>query len=105
MKVIMYGAPICGDCVAMKKALLECKDLQLIYRDITESTVILKDFLKIRDTDEMFDPIKEAGKIGIPLFVLEDGTRTFEIQEYLDVKLEVEEKTVNACSLDGKGNC
>ena len=105
MKLTMYGAPICGDCVAAKEALQKLSTVELDYRNITESTTLLKEFLKYRDTEPMFDSIKADGKIGIPFFLLEDGTKTFDIESYVDVKIEAASNPVNACSLDGKGNC
>lgn len=104
-KITMFGAPICGDCVVAKEALLKSGQVELDYRNITESTKNLKEFLQYRDTDPMFDFIRSQGRIGIPFFILEDGTRTFEIEKYVDVKLDEVQKPVNACSLDGKGNC
>ena len=31
----------------------------------------------------MFNPVKEKGGIGVPLFVFEDGTMTFELDDVL----------------------
>lgn len=105
MKITMYGAPICGDCVAAKEALQNLDTIELDYRNITESTATLKEFLKYRDSEKMFDSIKAEGRIGIPFFLLEDGTKTFDIESFVDVKIDVATKPANACSLDGKGNC
>lgn len=104
MKIIMYGAPICGDCVIAKERLLEKKDVTLDYRNIIESTAILKEFLSYRDKEEIFDDIKANGKIGIPFFILEDGTKTLQINSYVDVNLS-SVNNMQACSIDGKGSC
>ena len=53
------------------------------FIDITESTANLKEFLSIRDTDSMFESVKEEHRIGIPLFVNENGKKTFDINEAL----------------------
>ncbi|WP_167954692.1 glutaredoxin [Anaerosporobacter faecicola] len=103
MKVIMYGAPICGECVAAKERLLACNEVELEYRNIVESTTIMKEFLSIRDHDILFQEIKEQGKIGIPFFLLEDGTKTFTIEDY--VSLAAPKPVKSACSLNGKGSC
>lgn len=105
MKVIMYGAPICGDCVIAKEQLLKCADVELDYRNITESTKLLKEFLHYRDHEAMFEPVKEGGTIGIPFFILEDGTKTFDITEYVKIDEITVDMPANACSIDGKGNC
>lgn len=104
MKIIMYGAPICGDCVIAKERLLEKKDVTLDYRNIIESTTVLKEFLSYRDKESIFDDVKANGKIGIPFFILEDGTKTLQINSYVDVDLTSENK-IQTCSLDRKGNC
>ena len=103
MKVIMYGAGICPDCVEAKAVLEELSHIELDYRDITKSTGTLKEFLRYRDHDELFAPIVEEGRIGIPFFLLEDGTKTFEVSDFVDVKKE--QVTATSCSLDGKGQC
>ena len=103
MKVIMYGAEICPDCVEAKVVLAMASGIELEYRDITENTRILKKFLYYRDHEALFAPVKEAGSIGIPLFVLEDGTKTFDISDFAAVESPAHNAT--SCSLDGKGYC
>lgn len=105
MKVIMYGAGICGDCVQAKEIFSRYPDIQLDYRSITDSTKTLKEFLSYRDHEEMFTSVKENGYIGIPFFVLEDGTKTLEVTDIVAAEYPVSEQTVNSCSIDGKGNC
>ena len=39
--------------------------------------------LKLRDTEALFDEVKEKGNIGIPCFQLEDGTLTLDLEEVL----------------------
>jgi glutaredoxin-related protein len=51
--------------------------------DIGEKLLYLKQFLKIRDGNECFEPVRQRGQIGIPCIVREDGTVTFEWDEYL----------------------
>ncbi len=105
MKIVMYGAEICHDCVEAKKALANRTDIELDYRNITEKTSTLKEFLSFRDHEELFLPVKESGKIGIPFFILEDGTKTLELTDFIDITLTNGETGANACSIDGKGNC
>ncbi len=105
MKIIMYGAEICPDCVEAKEIFNNRSDIELDYRNITEKTSTLKEFLSYRDHDEMFLSIKENGKIGIPFFILEDATKTFDISDIIDIKLNNSELGVNSCTIDGKGNC
>lgn len=78
MKV--YGAQICIDC-RNYKAIQEKRGFDAEYIEITEDTGKLKEFLRMRDNDEIFAPVRERGGIGIPLFVNEDGRKTFDINE------------------------
>ena len=78
MKV--YGADICIDC-RNYKAIQESRGLEAEYINITESTERLKEFLEIRDTDPLMEEVKERHGIGIPLFVREDGVKTFDMDE------------------------
>lgn len=80
MKV--YGAPICIDC-RNYKALQAARGFEAAYIDITESTDNLKAFLRLRDTEALFAPVRARGGIGIPLFVAEDGRMTLELDEAL----------------------
>ena len=105
MKITMYGAPICPDYVIAKEELMKRNDVELDYRNITETTAVLKEFLAYRDHEDMFQEVKDGGRIGIPFFILEDGTKTFEIEKFVDVDLTPAEPPVIACSLDGKGHC
>ncbi len=105
MKVIMYGAEICPDCVEAKEILSNKSDIELDYRNITKSTALLKEFLAYRDHEEIFASIKERGGIGIPLFILEDGTKTFEVTDFTNVDEFSSEGTASSCSLDGSKQC
>lgn len=103
MKITMYGAVICPNCVEAKAILEKHKDIELDYKNIIESTTMLKEFLSYRDNDKMFASVVKEGKIGIPFFILEDGTKTLDIFDYLDI--EKPKKAGNSCSIDGSGKC
>jgi len=104
MKV--YGAEICVDC-RNYKAIQKSRGFEAEYVDIMENTKKLKEFLEIRDTDPVFDPVKAHHGIGIPLFVREDGAKTFDINEAFSwigqppvEKDEIVEK-ISTCGIDG----
>ena len=105
MKIVMFGTEICPDCVEAKQQLKNFTNVELDYRDITESTTKLKEFLSFRDHETMFAEIIENGGIGIPFFIMEDGTKTFEISDFVDLEKYESKGTVNSCSLDGHGHC
>ena len=107
MKIIMYGAEICPDCVNAKKSLATLNDIELEYKNITSDTATLKEFLAYRDNDSVFQEVKESGRIGIPFFILENGEKTFDIDKYVNMPAEAEEIeiSVSSCSIDKKGDC
>lgn len=78
MKV--YGTDICIDC-RNYKAIQKSRGFEAEYVDITADTTNLKEFLAIRDNDPLFEKVRAYSGIGIPLFVNDDGTMTFDIDE------------------------
>lgn len=103
MKIIMYGTPICKECVRDKAILAEHKEIEVDYRIITESTSILKDYLAYRDKEPIFDEMKANHGIGIPFYILEDGTKTLYLSDFVDVGNSKTQK--NSCSINGRGSC
>ena len=101
MKLIMYGADICPDCVDAKARLTAHETIEVDFRDITESTKILKEFLSYRDHEELFAPVIKAGGIGIPFFILEDNTKTLDLNDILEEDIPADSGA--SCSIDGKG--
>ena len=56
--------------------------MEYIYLDICSNLRYLKLFLALRE-DPVFDEIKAAGRIGLPCIQREDGSLTFEFEEFL----------------------
>lgn len=103
MKITMYGGEFCINCREAKELLKDAKNIELNIKDITTTTGLMKEFLDFRDHEPMFEEVKAQGRIGIPFFILEDGTKTFDIYEVL--KLDQPKEVKNACSLDGSKSC
>lgn len=80
MKV--YGSEICIDCRNYLK-IQKMRGFESEFIDITADTGKLKEFLSLRDTRSVFEPVREHSGIGIPFFVNEDGRETFDIDEAL----------------------
>ena len=104
MKV--YGSEICVDCRNFK-AIQKNRGFEVDYIDMTENTKNMREFLAIRDNDPIFDEVKQRGGIGIPLFVREDGQKTFDLNEAMSwinqpvvEDDEIVEK-IMACSIHG----
>ena len=104
MKV--YGTEICIDC-RNYKAIQESRGFEAEYIDITENTANMKEFLAIRDQDPLFEQVRARHGIGIPLFVREDGVKTFDINEafaWIGQPPVEDEEIVESgfsCSIDG----
>lgn len=76
--VKVYGTDICIDC-RNYKAIQKSRGFEAEYIDIIENTTNMKEFLKMRDLDLVFEPVRENHGIGVPLFVRDDGEKTFDI--------------------------
>lgn len=78
----IYGSVQCPDCVQCK-ADLDKAGVAYEYLDFADSLKNLKEFLRIRETETVFIPVKEAGSIGIPCIVKEDGSVTLDWEEFM----------------------
>ena len=78
----IYGCQQCPDCVKCKED-LEKAGVEFLYLNISENLLFLKQFLKLRDTKDVFAPIKERGQIGIPCILDEDGNVSFQWEQYI----------------------
>ena len=72
--MIIYGSKDCPDTMACRAA-LDAAGTAYDFRDIGELPV-LKEFLKYRDNEAIFAPVRAAGGIGIPLIVGDNGSLT-----------------------------
>ena len=68
----IYGMKTCPDCMAVDKQAEGNNRYEVI--DIGDHVKYLKEFLYLRDNSPAFAEAREKGYIGIPCFVLEDGT-------------------------------
>ena len=78
----IYGSPMCPDCVVCKEQ-LEKAGVEFVYLSITDGLLYLKQFLKLRESNPAFDPIRARGQIGIPCILEEDGSVSFTWDKYL----------------------
>ena len=72
-KIIFYGTPTCKDCPPAK-AVLEENNIKFLFVDVCESVGKLKMFLKLRDTEDAFQEVREQHKVGVPCIVIDDET-------------------------------
>ncbi len=78
----IYGTMLCRDCVRCREA-LDKAGVAYEYLDFSEKLQNLKDFLKIRDSSQLFDSYRAEGRIGIPCVQREDGSITLDWEALL----------------------
>ena len=77
----IYGSMLCPDCVQCRAELDEA-GVAYEYLDFSDDLKNLKEFLKLREENGIFTPVKEQGGIGIPCILMEDGTVTLSWEEF-----------------------
>ena len=97
--ITIYVMQTCPDCAGIREQAEGNPNFEVI--DIGLHVRNLRQFIRLRDTHPAFDEAKASGNLGIPCFVLEDGTVTFEAKAAgLTMKPQAEGIS---CSIDGKG--
>lgn len=98
----IYVMDTCPDCTAVKRQAEGNDGYEVI--DIGKHVRRLKEFLQLRDTRDEFAPMRRLGYVGIPCFLLDDGSITFRAEEAgLSPDDTDEEQQGQACSIDGSG--
>lgn len=82
MKIRLLGSHLCQDTLY---ALMKLKDEKVTveFGNISTNFPVLKEFMNMREQDPVFCQVKEQGGLGIPLFILEDGTRSLSLSDVL----------------------
>lgn len=93
----MYVMPTCPYCEYVERQVGGDDRFKVI--DIGSHVRNLKEFLRLRETNSAFDEAKKVGDIGIPCYLLEDGTVTL---SSADVGLEPMPEP-SSCNIDGSG--
>ncbi len=82
MKVTVVGSHLCPDTLYALNKLVEAK-ADIEFKNMSASLPDLKVYLALRDSEAMYENVKKNGGIGIPCFILEDGTKTMDLAEVL----------------------
>lgn len=97
--ILIYGMPSCPDCACVEEQAAHDGRYKII--DIGSDVQALKAFLRLRDSHDIFNEARQQGSIGIPCFVLDDGTVTLQPEE---AGLHGCNPTAGpSCQLDGTG--
>jgi len=78
----MYGSHLCPDVKEAVETLIS-KGIAFDFIDITTDLGNLKTFIKLRESNKLFDAVRACDGIGIPCFEKEDGSITFNIEDVL----------------------
>lgn len=79
MKLTVIGSNLCPDTIEALDE-LTAKNIIFEFLNISESLDSLKEFLYEREHNPIYEEVKKHQGIGIPFFILEDGTKTFSIE-------------------------
>ena len=82
MKVTVVGSHLCPDTLYALNKLVEA-GMEIEFKNMSASLPDLKVYLKLRDEEPMYEKVKAGGGIGIPCFILEDGTKTMDLKDVL----------------------
>lgn len=94
----MYVMKTCPYCEYVEKQVKGNPDFEVI--DIGNHVRNLKQFLDLRDSNPAFEEARRIGDVGIPCYVLENGTVTLSSK---DVGLKAMEQTYESCT--SKDSC
>ena len=62
---------------------LEKRGVTVDFRDIDADIATLKEFLTLRDTEDVFAPVRARHGVGVPCVIKEDGTLTLDWESVL----------------------
>ena len=98
----IYGIPDNKDCCDARARLSEA-GAEYEFVDITEGEENLKEFLTLRDRSDGFTGFKRCGNIGIPCYLLDDGTVTFDTDRVVGISHTIWTQSVTGVLIkDGK---
>lgn len=82
-KLQVVGSHTCKDTLYAMNVLTS-KGVDFDFVDISSNLTDLKVYLRIRDSHpELYDTVRAKGGVGIPAFVLADGTVTMDMEKAL----------------------
>lgn len=82
MKVTVIGSHLCPDTLYALHRLSEAR-AEIDFKNLSASLPDMKAYLALRESSPAYADIRENGGIGIPCFVLEDGTATRDLEQVL----------------------
>lgn len=82
MKITVYGSSLCQDTLY---ALIKVKSAgaEVDFRNITAVLPDLRSFMTLREEDPVYANVGKE-RLGVPLFILENGKKTLDLDEVLN---------------------
>lgn len=80
MKITVIGSHLCPDTLYALNKLSELH-ADIEFKNLSASLPDLKAYLAQRETNPIYEGVRAAGGIGIPCFILEDGTVTLDLDK------------------------
>ena len=82
MKVTVIGSHLCPNTLyALNR--LSAAGAEIDFKSISASLPDLRAYIALRENDPAYAQVRGTAKLGIPCFVLEDGTVTRELGDVL----------------------
>ena len=86
MRVTVLGSHLCPDTIYAIHQ-LAAAGVDTKYRDILSCHADLRYYLSIRETSDLYASIRGTERLGVPLFVREDGSMTLELKDILETAI------------------
>ena len=83
MKVTIIGSHLCPDTLAALNK-LSAIGAEIDFKDILSCHADLKEYLKLRDTNVLYEEIRGTELLGVPCFILENNEVTMDINKVLE---------------------
>ncbi|NCB61999.1 MAG: glutaredoxin [Clostridia bacterium] len=82
MKITVIGSHLCPDTLYALNQLV-ANGIETEFKNLSASLPDLRAYLALRDQHPIYSAIKGSERIGIPCFILEDGTTTLNLDDVL----------------------
>jgi glutaredoxin-related protein len=82
MKVQVIGSHVCPDTLYALNQ-LAAHGAEIDFVDLLSCHDCLKKYLNLRETHPLYKEIRGTQRLGIPCFILEDGTVTLSLDDVL----------------------
>lgn len=82
MKITVIGSHLCPDTLYALNRLAEA-GVEVNFQDILSCHAVLRTYLNIRETSELYADIRGTQRLGVPCFQREDGSLTLDLNEIL----------------------